>query len=136
MAYEIEFFKTPPGVVVTYFGDVTEQDLIDSVIERFGDSERAKNLIYSIGDFTNSATINIRTENVKKIGATARDLLDRNSSLLFVVVAPSDLAFGLGRMWEAYSDVSGDNVHIFRERAKADHWLNEQLRNRSAPPKF
>src|SRR5258706_6668001 len=44
----------------------------------------------------------------------------------FAVVAPQDVAFGLGRMYEAYRDLVGGEpkrVAVFRERAAAMEWI-------------
>jgi hypothetical protein len=44
----------------------------------------------------------------------------------FAIVAPQDVAFGLGRMYEAYRDLVGGEpkrVAVFRERAAAMQWI-------------
>lgn len=40
------------------------------------------------------------------------------------VVAPGNAAFGIARMFAAYSAVSGQDVKVFRDRATAEAWLD------------
>jgi hypothetical protein len=39
------------------------------------------------------------------------------------IVAPSDVAYGVARMFAAYSERSGQDVRIFREMSAAEGWL-------------
>ena len=40
------------------------------------------------------------------------------------VLAPSDIAYGLGRMYQAYADPAGvENVMVFRDFSEAMRWL-------------
>jgi hypothetical protein len=49
------------------------------------------------------------------------------------IVAPSDLAFGIARMWEAFAEVTRWNTHVFRSRAEADPWLRPWAGGRPPP---
>jgi hypothetical protein len=39
------------------------------------------------------------------------------------LIAPSDAAFGLSRMFATYADDVGQNVHVFRSATEAVAWL-------------
>lgn len=39
------------------------------------------------------------------------------------IVAPSDLAFGMARMFATYADQASQDVRVFREMALAEAWL-------------
>ena len=43
------------------------------------------------------------------------------------IIAPDDLPFGLGRLYEAYSDESPETTSVFREIDKAFEWLGLDL---------
>lgn len=43
------------------------------------------------------------------------------------IVAPSDVAFGLSRMFSLYAERVGQNVRVFREAREAEHWLNSPM---------
>jgi hypothetical protein len=42
------------------------------------------------------------------------------------IVAPDDVVFGVGRMFDALQDGVGWNVGVFRDRAAAQAWLEKQ----------
>ena len=47
----------------------------------------------------------------------------RNAKLAIII--PSDLGFGLSRMYEAFSEIQGmpQSIHVFRNHADAEKWL-------------
>jgi len=45
---------------------------------------------------------------------------------MFAVVAPSDLAFGMSRMYEALSSPMQQTVMVFRTVSEAERWLRGQ----------
>ena len=45
---------------------------------------------------------------------------------LRAVIAPMDIGFGLGRMYEALCDDKGENVRIVRSEAEALAWINQE----------
>jgi hypothetical protein len=55
----------------------------------------------------------------------------RQKNLIVAIVAPSDLAFGLGRMLELYAD-QPEAIMVFRTFAEADAWVTERLRARQS----
>ena len=42
------------------------------------------------------------------------------------IVAPSDAAFGLSRIWEVFVEPAGWKTRVFRDRAKAFEWVVSQ----------
>ena len=46
-------------------------------------------------------------------------------SIKTAVYSPDDLPFGLGRVYQAWSDESPERVRVFRDRSKAIEWLCE-----------
>ena len=62
------------------------------------------------------------TERVWELAWRSAGMDVRSSASRFAIVAPTDLAFGLGRMYEAYrslDDRSTKQVGVFRSRADA-----------------
>jgi hypothetical protein len=71
-------------------------------------------------------------ERLRELAATAASM-DAVTASRFAIVAPDDLAFGLGRMYAAYRDVdarSTKNVRVFRTMEEAVAWLDEKGRMR------
>lgn len=114
------------GVISTYSGSITAEDILNSFADRFEGTERSSALKYSIGDFTKVSRLTLSASDVKAFAARARDLLVRQQGLIAVIVAPSDIAFGLGRMLETYADQ--DAMTVFRTLAEAEAWIAERLR--------
>ena len=55
-----------------------------------------------------------------------RQRLELYSETLFAVVVPSDLLFGLARMWHTYLG-EARRAGLFRTREEAEIWINEKL---------
>jgi hypothetical protein len=74
-----------------------------------------------------------RVEDLAKLGASM-DPPEAKSSSKLAIVATTDFAFGLGRMYEAHraSDPrSRKEVNVFRNRADALRWLGAGAESRS-----
>lgn len=70
-------------------------------------------------------------ERLRELAATSASM-DAASSSRFAIVAPDDLAFGLGRMYAAYRGVeerSTKEVRVFRTMEDAIAWLDERQRS-------
>ena len=64
-----------------------------------------------------------RVRNLATLSAT---MDDRHSNSKFAIVAPQDLAFGIGRMFESYRELderSTKQVAVFRSMQPALAWL-------------
>ena len=55
------------------------------------------------------------------------------SGIFVVVVAPSEVLFGLSRMWEMLAEREGLISRIVRTRAEAITWLQDELTQRVDP---
>jgi hypothetical protein len=50
--------------------------------------------------------------------------------LVTAVIVPSDLVYGMTRMWEMLTERPGWSVQAFRSEAEADAWLREEVRRK------
>ncbi len=69
-------------------------------------------------------------ERVRELASLSASMDDRASASKLAVVAPGDLAFGLGRMYEAHRNLnvhSTKTVAIFRTMPEALTWLGTGL---------
>jgi hypothetical protein len=123
MPYSISYDEGAGGVISTYSGDITPEEIFNSFIERFDDPARSATLRYSIGDFTNVTSLILTTPNVQTLAGRAQDLLGRQKDLLAAIVAPSDIAFGLGRMLQLYANQT-ESIRVFRTLADAKSWIS------------
>ena len=67
-----------------------------------------------------------QTERFELAAGTLRQIVAMNpfgKGSRRALVSPSDLAFGMSRMFEAFSDGSEQEVRVFRDMAEAREWL-------------
>jgi hypothetical protein len=132
--YTIAFDDSRGGVIATFSGNITSEEVFNSVIDRFEATERISTVKYSIGDYTNVSSLTLSSSNIRTLAARVRELMRQQQDLIAAIVAPSDIAFGLGRMVELYAD-QAEAFTVFRTMAEAEAWIAERLRTpgRSAP---
>ena len=67
-------------------------------------------------------------ENFMKEIITIRNKYPQRGSAKFAIIAPSDLAFGLGRMYETLSGIEGlsQSIYVFRNHVDAKKWLLDE----------
>jgi hypothetical protein len=64
------------------------------------------------------------SEQVHSVALEIRDLLPKVSLQSCAIVAPQDLAFGVGRMFEMISEPYFRRTMVFRRMAEAERWLD------------
>jgi hypothetical protein len=116
MSYTIDRVR---GVVFTRAWDVlTFKELRDLMTTIAADPELDASFS-SLADLSRVTSIDIDPAGVASIalapvfGATNRR----------AIVAPTDLAFGMARMFATYADQASQDVRVFREMALAEAWL-------------
>ena len=88
------------------------------------ESDRLKGLHYGLIDLTDVTELRATRDDVLEfVQVDMQIALSVPRALAVAIVAPSDLAFGIARMWEAFAEVTRWNTHVFRSRAEADPWL-------------
>ncbi|MDD2271384.1 MAG: hypothetical protein PHP95_11815 [Desulfuromonadaceae bacterium] len=67
-------------------------------------------------------------EKVMKQLISIRQKYPQRRNAKVAIVAPSDLVFGLSRMYETFSEVNSmpQNIYVFRNQADADKWLLDE----------
>lgn len=67
------------------------------------------------------------TDSIEEFARLAVSMDVQATATRFAIVAPTDLMFGLGRMYEAYRNLneqSTKQAHVFRARQEALAWLS------------
>ena len=129
MTYAIRYSKDG-GIYTTYSGVVTDEDFYNSVNERYGAERSIANYRYLFTDFSDVAELKI-SSNAAIEGAKRADIASNNNhDIIMVVVVPSDLEYGMARMWQAYfGDDTGWKVSLFRNEEQAHQWLDKTINN-------
>lgn len=103
MAYEIKFKENNTQLWVVYTGDITIGEIEDSWIERTTDIERFKQVEKIVADYSNASLKQLSTEDVIKGAQWTKNAAKLNPNITLIAFQPSDLEYGLGRMWDAYT---------------------------------
>lgn len=127
MSYELFFIDDEFGTITQFYGVITDEELIKCTKERYASQARNEKFRYIINDYSACTEIAVSTEAVKTVAKMAIDVSQFNKNIVISAALPSDLAFGLGRMWQAYADKTGWRSHAFRTRKEAEDWVQEQL---------
>ena len=127
MPYSFRFTDDGRGIVHTGSGTVTGDDIVACHLARNREGPRLTGQEYGLTDFHQVTTLSLTMQDIQNIVAVdhaAVPLVGRAISV--AIVAPSDLSYGMSRMWEALVEQFGWATHVFRTRAEAVAWLRER----------
>jgi hypothetical protein len=109
----------PPLVHTIFSGHVTDADLREHLRTLMAD-DRFDPMMPELVDLTDVTDVSVTSAMVE---ASARWLLHAPRARR-AIVAPTDVLFGLSRMYQLYrDDLSGDTLRVFRTREQALEWL-------------
>lgn len=130
MPYEISVDNARHGLITTYSGELSNEEFLSCTQEKFNQGEEflSKEYIesfkYSLSDLSAVSRIDIDMDTIKSNAALSEKALSMSTEGIMVVVAPTDLEFGLSRLWQTYAEAGSDRIKLFRTRAEADTWLS------------
>ena len=115
-------------ITTTWIGRATDSELIDA-LAKYQRDIRSRPEYYSydeILDFSTASSLELSHEGIRTLAhmAVTTDVQEVRTRLAIIVNSP--LAFGLGRMYEAYRDlVPGGvkKVRVFRNNDDALQWI-------------
>ena len=101
--------------------------IIGTAIERLGTGRALRDVSFEffdrkfdqLWDLSGATEVQIEAEAIKEL-ARARSF---EAGAKRAVVAPSDLAFGMARMFQLLHDEAPEDVRVFRAEADARRWL-------------
>lgn len=127
MPYKTEYMDREGGVITTYWGTVTDDEVVRSGMEKTASIERVKAYRYILTDLSNVDAYRVSPQAIQENAKIAAQFFAINSNVLLAFVLPSDVEFGMGRMWQVYADQAGLHSRVFRTRREADEWLKLKL---------
>ena len=122
-------YRNDGGVVITASGTVTGRDLLDAGETIYATEAGVKKTAYVLTDFTAASRLEVNAEEVRRIAQQDLAAAKLNPSIRAVVVSPDNLAYGLSRMWAVYAENATTESKVFRDRATAETWLRDQLKD-------
>ena len=112
-------------------GDITEAEFIE-VIQRHltQDPEKFKRYRYSLNDLSKATEADLSTAFIEEHARVCIRASEVNPDAVVALVAPADLEYGLGRMWEMLSYEISWETCAFRNREEAKMWIRERVKER------
>ena len=125
MPFETNVQSDGSKILTKYFGVLTTTDVENSYIEGFTDPEKIKKFKFIISDYTEVSETNISDIDIKKLSRICKEASLVNQNISVVAILPTDLLFGLARMWQAYIEMDGIpwKHKVVRSREEAESFL-------------
>ena len=120
MAYALKW-DAPEGVVKHFFGPVTGQDILDSVIETEA-SAHFDRLRWVINDFLDATSVTVTADELDEIAAIDRAAAQSNPYIRIAVVATQQEMVEAARHY-AESPMNRYPTRIFPTLPEAHAWL-------------
>ena len=114
------------GLISTrLWGEVTDAD-IDLHTQKLFKDPRLLPPLFELIDTRDAEKMNITARSLKKLAAAAGVFREKFSGHRSAIVAPTDVMFGMARMYEMLSDAAGSPIQIcaFRTFEEARTWLD------------
>ena len=125
------------GSIIQATGILTDDEYIHSINKHLSQQEDIlKKHLYSISDYSNVTELNISKEAIQKIAKRCIQYSTINQNIIIVIVAGSDLAYGLARMWGLLTDGSNLKINIVRTRNEAENWIKSTLNEKRETKKL
>lgn len=114
------------GILWRAFGRVPGDELAGAFSRLIHDQRRAvEGARYWVSDYTGLDGSDVLAGHARRIADDALSV--RNAGLLMAQLCPTDLEFGMTRMWEALAADTGWIMGVFRTPPDLEAWLNERL---------
>lgn len=134
MPYEITYVDEQGGIITTYWGIMTDNDLINSGQEKYFLQERLKSYRYAITDLSRVEQFKLTAKGIQSNVEIASKISKENHELIVAFVMPTDVEYGMGRMWQAYGEHYGIESFVCRTRAEAEEWIEKKIKAGKTEP--
>lgn len=133
VAIEVSLTLDGIGAVYTSSGVLTGQDLLDADARVREEARRNPGFRYVFVDHSAIPEEKIDTESLQVLAERTSETLELIPAGMVAIAAPSDVLFGLSRMWETQAEQPGLVTFVARTRDEAVAWLKEKLSQRQLP---
>ena len=126
MSYSI-LYQDDGGVITTYSGVFTDDELLQSARERTTPIERVDSYRYLLSDFTDVTDFKISTEAIRDVAVLTDRMTQRNPRIQVALVLPTDVEYGTGRMWQSLAKDGDRRAVVVRSMEEAVTWLEHDF---------
>lgn len=119
-------FDEAKNLVIHHFSESVTLQLFLTTIENTINNPGYKAGMNTICICAEGTIIDITAEETRKVSEYARKKFDRNGvSYKLALVASDDLAYGMNRVYEGWSNDRPIVINTFREVEQAFNWIDE-----------
>jgi hypothetical protein len=136
MPYTKTYADNGKGLHKRGAGIVTGAEILAVALRDADDPEICRGLRYALLDFSETAEMRMTVEDMHRIVAANRKAAALTPGGVVAVVSPTQMTYGMSRVWHALSSDFGWNSNLFRNRADAVSWLRQQLPSGDDPAAF
>jgi len=128
MSIEIQLLNEGKGLLCIYRGMVRNED--DQQAVRIIDDRHDRSAArFAIIDDRNVTEHLETSEEIRETAQSCITLSQRVPRFIVAFIAPGDLSFGLGRMWQALADKTSWSIRVFRDMSAGEEWLCQEHRD-------
>lgn len=128
MPYEITCLDAQGGMITIYWGIITDNDIINSGQEKYLLLDKLKSYRYAITDLSRVEQYKMTAKGIRSNVEMASKMYKENQNLIVALVMPTDVEYGMGRMWQAYAEQYGIESFVCRTRTEAEEWIGKKLK--------
>ena len=117
------------GTGVLHFGRgaVTGAEILAIESQNANMINRSTKLNHMLIDFSEVISIDVTSEEVQQLVLINQEEAKLLKVVFVAVAAPSDLTYGISRMYAGYMRIPGWVIQVFRTRIEAENWLKQSL---------
>jgi hypothetical protein len=123
---DLKFIDNDSGIICNIIGAVTLDDFLQAAKTAYT-VEKIKKQKYQIIDFTRCTEFNLTPADMREIAQLDKTVALQKNDILIALIAPTDLAYGMTRIYYAYAEASSLGIQIFRSREQADEWIHKKI---------
>lgn len=113
--------------IISFEGAVSDDDLL-AFFPRYWKSPDYDPLLDEFYDDSGVSEVTISGSGVRKLAEINLEMHLEAPGVKVAVYAPSDVAFGLNRMYQALVEPTASEMQVFRDRDEALDWLRPERR--------
>ena len=115
------------GVITTFTGVLTDNDLLDSSRRRYSRLHALKSWRYLVTDVSNVSGIELSIETIQQVTEMHETAARVNNGLCMVVITPVADRDRVTDMWGRFKVPQGWKTYVTDSRADAEDWLSANL---------
>jgi hypothetical protein len=127
MPIQINYIQDGIGIEFILSGVVTGEEIVAANKDIYN-YENLCRLKYKFIERSMCTEYSVTSEEVKIIAAQDKKASEINRNITIVFVSPTDLQYGMSRVWQAYTTETGFQSKIFKDRKSAEKWIKGKFK--------